>query len=187
MQIVLSWFQVQKNSWLKFFRNRFWFKMIQKDSNSRHSSINTVVLEMKCGLFNDPFDYYGHIGSGNGNRLHKLFWGKAVVLERVVQEHVVVKFVGKLNVMSKEARLRVFLNSFTVNIVKLLPQSQIGDDYIFWNNNKLESVQYFTHELELSRSWFLSCDWLTCSSIKDRKFEKVWFVKLCRSSSKNRR
>ena len=35
--------------------------------------------EMKCGLFNDPFDYYGHIGSGNGNRLHKLFgerpWG----------------------------------------------------------------------------------------------------------------
>ena len=27
---------------------------------------------MKCGLFNDPFDYYGHIGSGNGNRLHKL-------------------------------------------------------------------------------------------------------------------
>ena len=34
---------------------------------------------MKCGLFNDPFDYYGHIGSGNGNRLHKSFgerpWG----------------------------------------------------------------------------------------------------------------
>ena len=34
---------------------------------------------MKCGLFNDPFDYYGHIGSGNGNRLHKHFgerpWG----------------------------------------------------------------------------------------------------------------
>ena len=29
--------------------------------------------EKKCGLFNDPFDYYGHIGSGNGNRLHKLF------------------------------------------------------------------------------------------------------------------
>ena len=34
---------------------------------------------MKCGLFNDPFDYYGHIGSGNDNLLHKLFgerpWG----------------------------------------------------------------------------------------------------------------
>ena len=29
-------------------------------------------IRMKCGLFNDPFDYYGHIGSGNGNRLHKL-------------------------------------------------------------------------------------------------------------------
>ena len=26
---------------------------------------------MKCGLFNDPFDYYGHIGSGNGDRLHR--------------------------------------------------------------------------------------------------------------------
>ena len=29
---------------------------------------------MKCGLFNDPFDYYGHIGSGNGNRLHRFCW-----------------------------------------------------------------------------------------------------------------
>ena len=27
--------------------------------------------EMKNGLFNDPFDYYGHIGSGNSNQLHK--------------------------------------------------------------------------------------------------------------------
>ena len=30
---------------------------------------------MKCVLFNDPFDYHGHIGSGNGNRLHKIFFG----------------------------------------------------------------------------------------------------------------
>ena len=30
--------------------------------------------EMKCGLFNDPVDNYGHIGSGNGDRLHR-FWG----------------------------------------------------------------------------------------------------------------
>ena len=26
---------------------------------------------MKCGLFNDPFDYYGHIGSRNGDRVYK--------------------------------------------------------------------------------------------------------------------
>ena len=36
-----------------------------------------ATAEMKCGLFNDPFDYYGH-RSGNSNRLHKLFWGTAV-------------------------------------------------------------------------------------------------------------
>ena len=27
--------------------------------------------EMKCGLFNDPVDNYGHIGSGNGDRLYR--------------------------------------------------------------------------------------------------------------------
>ena len=37
---------------------------------------------MKCVLFNDPFDYHGHIGSGNGNRLHKFFWGTAVGVGR---------------------------------------------------------------------------------------------------------
>ena len=40
--------------------------------NISRGILSYQMNEMKCGLFNDPFDYYGHIGSGNGNRLHKL-------------------------------------------------------------------------------------------------------------------
>ena len=42
------------------------------------SKSGLYLVQPVC-IFNDPFDHYGHIGSGNGNRLHKFFkerpWG----------------------------------------------------------------------------------------------------------------
>ena len=35
--------------------------------NSLGVNSSNPAMKMKCCLFNDPFDNYGHIGSGNGS------------------------------------------------------------------------------------------------------------------------